>query len=204
MRRWRPQASCCPGRFGCAKALLSDVKLVGKDATDALSTVIDACDNAGYVKDDSEIYISATSKEEKKSEKLLNKLKGCAENMKENDDETYLVNTLNTKKGDKEKFDKSSISPAKYNIIEDILDEDDAPFKFEDLKDKPMDELRKIKRDYEDRDDDDDDDDDDYRENGAHKENPDHGANREDPKDNGGNGSNGNRPGRPGDDDDDD
>ena len=185
-----------------AKALLSDVKLVGKDATDALSTVIDACDNAGYVKDDSEIYISATSKEEKKSEKLLNKLKVCAENMKENDDETYLVNTFNAKKGDKEKFDKSSISPAKYNIIEDILDEDDAPFKFEDLKDKPMDELRKIKRDYEDRDDDDDDDDDDdYRENGAHKENSDHGANREDPKENG---ENGNPPSRPNDDDDDD
>ena len=120
--------------------------------------------------------------------------------MKENDDETYLVNTLNTKKGDKEKFDKSSISPAKYNIIEDILDEDDAPFKFEDLKDKPMDELRKIKREYEDRDDDDDDDDDDYRENGAHKENSDHGANREDPKDNGGNG---NPSSRPNDDDDD-
>lgn len=87
-----------------AKALLSDTKLVGCDAKAALQTVIDACDSAGYVKDDSEIYISAAAKEEKASEKLLKKLKGHAEAMREDDSETYSVNTYNAKKGEKKEF----------------------------------------------------------------------------------------------------
>ena len=148
-----------------------------------------------YVKDDSEIYISATSKEEKKSEKLLGKLKDCAENMKDSEEETYFVSTFNTKKEDKERFDKSSISPAKHNIIEDILDEDDAPFKFDDLKDKSMEELHKIKREYEDRDDDDDDDRDDHdddRNDDDREDNKNNGnkPDREEPKENNGNHSN--------------
>ena len=181
-----------------AKNLLSDVKLVGCDATEALSTVINACNEAGYVKDDSEIYISATSKEEKKSEKLLGKLKDCAENMKDGENETYSVSTFNTKKEDKEKFDKSPISPAKNNIIEDILDEDDAPFKFDDLKDKSMEELHKIKREYDDRDDHDDDRHDDDREDNKNNGNK---SDREESKENNGNHSN--RPERDDDDDDD-
>ncbi len=189
-----------------AKNLLSDVKLVGCDATEALSTVINACNEAGYVKDDSEIYISATSKEEKKSEKLLGKLKDCAENMKDSEEETYSVSTFNTKKEDKKRFDNSSISPAKNNIIEDILDEDDAPFKFDDLKDKSMEELHKIKREYEDRDDDDDDDDRDDHDDDRHDDDREDNRNnankpdREEPKENNGNHSN--RPERVDDDDD--
>lgn len=177
-----------------AKVLLSDVKLVGCDATEALSTVISACDSAGYVKDDSEIYISATSKEEKNSEKLLAKLKGYAEGMKEQEAETYSVSTYNTKKADKERYEKSPVSPAKHNIIEEIIDEDDR-YKFDDLKDKTMDELRKIKREHEDRDDDDDDDDDDRSEMGDRED-------REEPRENNGQGNHAERPDDNDDDDD--
>ena len=144
-----------------AKALLSDTKLVGCDAKAALQTVIDACDSAGYVKDDSEIYISAAAKEEKTSEKLLKKLKGHAEAMREDDSETYSVNTYNAKKGEKKEFEKESLSPAKYNAIKEIIDED-GRYKLDDLKNKPMSELQKIRHEL----DDDDDDWDDDREHG--------------------------------------
>lgn len=145
-----------------AKALLSDTKLVGCDAKEALQTVINACDSAGYVKENSEIYISASAKEEKSSEKLLQKLKGHAENLREEDSETYAVSTYNAKKSEKKNFEKESLSPAKYNVIREIIDEDGG-YRIEDLKDKPMDELRKIKNrlDDDDFDDDDFDDDDD-------------------------------------------
>ena len=150
-----------------AKALLSNTKLVGCDAEKAVETVISACDSAGYVKSDSQIYLSASAKEEKQSEKLLIKLKDRAENMREKKEETYAVNTYNVKKGEKKEFEKESLSPAKYNAIKEIIDEDD-DFKIEDLKKKTMDELNKIKHGIKDRDDfdderDDEDDEDDER-----------------------------------------
>lgn len=172
-----------------AKTLLSDVKLIGCNATDAVQTVITACDTAGYVKSDSEIYISATSKQEQSSEKLLEKLKGHAETMREEPNETYSVNTYNAKKNEKKDFEKESLSPAKYNVISEILDEDDR-YKLEDLKDKPMSELKKLHRELEERDDDDDryedDDDRDDRDDERkepHEEKPDNGKHEEDRED---------------------
>ena len=132
-----------------AAALLANTKLVGCDATSALETVITACNSAGYVKDDSEIYISASAKEEKNSEKLLQKLKGHAETMRAEKDETYAVSTYNAKKEEKKEIEKSSLSPAKYKVIKDIIDEDES-FDMEELKDKTMEELRKIKHRYDD------------------------------------------------------
>ena len=141
-----------------AALLLADTKLVGCDATAALETVITACNSAGYVKEDSEIYISASAKEEKNSEKLLQKLKGHAETMREEKDETYAVSTYNAKKEEKKEIEKSSLSPAKYKVIKDIIDEDEG-FDMEELKGKSMEELRKIKHRYDDDDREDDRDD---------------------------------------------
>ena len=143
-----------------AKNLLSDVKLVGADATAAVQTVISACDSAGYVKEDSQIYISASAKEEQKSEKLLKKLKGSTENMRDEQKDSYSVNTYNAKKGEKKEFEKESLSPAKYNIIKEIIEEED-DYRLEDLKGKSMTELHKIKNRHNDDFDDDDDDRDD-------------------------------------------
>ena len=163
-----------------AKNLLSGTNLVGCNAQDALETVINACNSAGYVQSDSQIYISASAKEEKKAEELLQKLKGHAENMRQEHDETYAVNTYNAKKNEKKNFEKESLSPAKYNVIKEIIDEDDR-YKIEDLRDKPMNELQKMK-DRLNNDDDDDDDDDDFdhdRNDGGdklvHEENPSNG-----------------------------
>ena len=83
--------------------------------------------------------------------------------MREEKDETYAVNTYNAKKNDKKNYEKESLSPAKYNVISEILDEDGG-YKLEDLKNKPMDELKRIHRELEERDDCDDDDDRDDRE----------------------------------------
>lgn len=162
-----------------AAALLADTKLVGCDATKALETVITACNSAGYVKDDSEIYISASAKEEKNSEKLLQKLKGHAETMREEKDETYAVSTYNAKKDEKKEIEKSSLSPAKYKVIKDIIDEDES-FDMEELKGKSMEELRKIKHRYDDDDrederDEHDDDDDREDEWEDHDERPENG-----------------------------
>ena len=171
-----------------AKNLLSDVKLVGADATSAVQTVISACDSAGYVKEDSQIYISASAKEEQKSEKLLKKLKDSAENMRDEKDETYSVNTYNAKKGEKKEFEKESLSPAKYNIIKEIIEEED-DYRLEDLKGKSMTELHKIKNRHNgDFDDDDRDDRDDFDEDDDHE----HDEDREENK-----GENGRPEGRP-------
>ena len=161
-----------------AKDLLSDVKLVGADATAAVQTVISACDSAGYVKEDSQIYISASAKEEQKSEKLLKKLKDSAENMRDEKDETYSVNTYNAKKGEKKEFEKESLSPAKYNIIKEIIEEED-DYRLEDLKGKSMTELHKIKNRHNgDFDDDDRDDRDDFDEDDDHEHDEDRDENK--------------------------
>ena len=150
-----------------AKNLLAGVKLVGCDASDALTTVITACDNAGYVNASSEIYISAESNNDKDSEKILTKLKARAEASKGQESETYTVNTYKAIKTEKENYKKEELSPAKYNIIREIIDEDDE-FEIDDLKGKTMDELKRIKKDAKD------DDKDDLDENASHGE----GSNR--------------------------
>ena len=141
-----------------AKTLLANTKLIGCNATDALSTVITACNTAGLVQDDSEIYISAVAKQEQKSEKLLEKLKGHAETIRQEENEAYSVNTYNSNKEEKKNSDKESLSPAKYKIIHDILDEDNG-YTIDDLRDKKMGELNKIKKRLDDDDHDHDDDD---------------------------------------------
>ena len=141
-----------------AKNLLSTVKLVGCDASDALTTVITACNNAGYVNASSEIYISAESNNDKDSEKILTKLKTRAETAKSQESETYTVNTYKANKAEKESYKKEELSPAKYNIIREIIDEDD-DFEIDDLKGKTMDELKRIKFDICDENDNDEDDD---------------------------------------------
>ena len=150
-----------------AKNLLAGVKLVGCDASDALTTVITACDNAGYVNASSEIYISAESNNDKDSEKILTKLKARAEASKGQESETYTVNTYKASKTEKENYKKEELSPAKYNIIREIIDEDD-DYEIDDLKSKTMDELKRIKKDAKD------DDKDDLDENASHGE----GSNR--------------------------
>jgi hypothetical protein len=150
-----------------AKNLLAGVKLVGCDASDALTTVITACDNAGYVNASSEIYISAESNNDKDSEKILTKLKARAEASKGQESETYTVNTYKASKTEKENYKKEELSPAKYNIIREIIDGDD-DYEIDDLKSKTMDELKRIKKDAKD------DDKDDLDENASHGE----GSNR--------------------------
>lgn len=150
-----------------AKNLLAGVKLVGCDASDALTTVITACDNAGYVNASSEIYISAESNNDRDSEKILTKLKARAEASKGQESETYTVNTYKASKTEKENYKKEELSPAKYNIIREIIDGDD-DYELDDLKSKTMDELKRIKKDAKD------DDKDDLDENASHGE----GSNR--------------------------
>lgn len=128
-----------------AKNLLSNVKLVGTNSTDALSTIITACDTAGYVNANSEIYISATAKDDESSEKTLQKLKGHAETMREVKDESCNINTYNAKKNDKKDYKKESLSPAKYELINEIIAADSS-YTLEMLKNKSMKELNDIKR----------------------------------------------------------
>ena len=128
-----------------AKNLLSNVKLVGTNSTDALSTIITACDTAGYVNANSEIYISATAKDAGSSEKTLQKLKGHAESMHEVKDESCNINTYNAKKNDKKDYKKESLSPAKYELINEIIAADSS-YTLEMLKNKSMKELNDIKR----------------------------------------------------------
>ena len=177
-----------------AATLLANTNLVGCDAEDALKTVISTCDEAGYVNQNREIYISASSKEEESSEKLLKKLKGTAEKIKPKDNETYSVNTYNAKGEEKEKIKNSDISPAKYKIIEEIIEEDRS-YRIEDLKNKTMGELKDIYKtldedfdDFDDfdRDDHDDDHDDDRNEkpkNEPNNRDDDHDDDRDEDRD---------------------
>ena len=125
-----------------AKVLLANTKLVGTNASDAVDTVIAACTTAGYVQPNSEIYISATSKQEKNADQLLEKLKGNTETKKGATD-TYSVNTYRAKKDEKKKVEHSSVSPAKYKLINEII-EINSSYTFDFLKNKSMTELHQI------------------------------------------------------------
>ena len=101
--------------------------------------MIKAYDEAGYFEADAEIYISAISNKNKNSDKLLRKLAERAEKVKGEKNYSVNVNELNAH--DKSEAEKYGISPGKYRVISEIIEED-STYTVEDLKDKSMSELK--------------------------------------------------------------
>ena len=122
-----------------AKKALKGVKLKGLTAEDALEEMIKAYDEAGYFEADAEIYISAISNKNKNSDKLLRKLAERAEKVK--GEKNYSVNVNEHNAHDKSEAEKYGISPGKYRVISEIIEED-STYTVEDLKDKSMSELK--------------------------------------------------------------
>ncbi|MBQ9714517.1 MAG: hypothetical protein IJV83_04260 [Clostridia bacterium] len=124
-----------------ASEALSGIKLKGKSVEDALEKVINAYAEAGYFEEEAELFISAISKNSKKTDKLLKKLAKRAEKVK--GDKKYNVNTAKLTKEEKESAKEQGISAGKYKLIKEIMAAD-STYTVDDLKDKAMKELKDI------------------------------------------------------------
>ena len=124
-----------------ARAALEGVNLRGYAAEDAVAAVIDAYDSAGYFEGEAELYISADPGKNKNAAKLLEKLCKCAEEQKGN--KNYSVNKGGFTAEDKENAKEEGLSPAKYSLINEIL-EINSQYTFDELKDMKMSELKKL------------------------------------------------------------
>ena len=101
--------------------------------------MITVYDENGYFDSNAEIYISAVSKKNKNSDKLLAKLSEHAEKIKGN--RNYSVNTTKLTAEDRTEADEYGIPPGKYRIISEIIEKHPS-YTVEDLKDKSMAELK--------------------------------------------------------------
>lgn len=124
-----------------AKEALDGVKLKGRRAEDALDAVIDACDASGYINETAEVYISAVTDNKTNTSELLDKLETRAT---ERHERKYGVNTTQFTKEEQEKAKDLDMSPGKYCLISDVL-EADPDYTVDDLRDKPMHELKELK-----------------------------------------------------------
>lgn len=125
-----------------AKKDLSNVKLKGKKIEDALVAMLERYDKVGYF-NDAEIYISVYSDKNKNMEKLVERLVMRAEKEKCDKGYSYNVNTIKISKDDKDEAEKNGISPAKQNIINEILSKS-SDYTFDELKGMKMSQLKGI------------------------------------------------------------
>lgn len=125
-----------------AKKALSGIKLKGLSPEEALESVVTSYDAHGYFGSEAELYISAIDKNDK-SAKLIERLQGHAEKIK--GEKKYNVNTCKLTKEDKQAASEAGISAGKYRVISQII-ELDSSYTIEDLKDKSMSELERLKK----------------------------------------------------------
>ena len=123
-----------------AKEALKGVKLEGKKAEKALEKIINAYEKAGYFDAEAELYISAVAKN-KKTDKLLEKLENRAEKVCA--DKNFSVNVSKCTKQEKEEAKDKGLSPGKYKLISEIL-EQYPNLTEEELRDKPMKDLKDL------------------------------------------------------------
>ncbi len=146
-----PSASLEINRFGNvsgveyinedAQNALEGIKLKGKNAEDALEFMLAAYENAGYFEKEADVYISALSETNKNVEKLLDRLGAHAESVKGN--RKYTVNTAKVTAEDLELAAALGISPGKYHVIKQIIEEISG-YTVEELKGLSMKELKTI------------------------------------------------------------
>jgi len=146
-----PSASLEINRFGNvsgveyinedAKNALEGIKLKGKNAEDALEFMLAAYENAGYFEKEADVYISALSETNKNVEKLLAGLGAHAESVKGN--RKYTVNTAKVTAEDRELAAALGISPGKYHVIKQIIEEIPG-YTAEELKGLSMKDLKTI------------------------------------------------------------
>ena len=146
-----PSASLEINRFGNvsgveyinedAQNALKGIKLKGKNAEDALEFMLAAYERAGHFEKEAVVYISVLSEKNKNAEKLLEKLVARAESVKGN--RKYTVNTAKVTAEDRALAAALGISPGKYHVIEQIIEEIPS-YTAEELKDISIAELKKI------------------------------------------------------------
>ncbi len=130
-----------------ARSVLSGTALIGLSAKEATEHVIVALDSAGYLDGEAEIYISTLTqkgkkeKKDKKAERLLKKMCKAAEQAKSKG--RYTVNAAELSERDLQAAAENKLSPAKCQIIAEILEKDDQ-YTFAELAALSMKELKRI------------------------------------------------------------
>lgn len=152
-----PSAALMVNRFGGvsgveylnedAKAVLSEVDLIGERAENALERMIVAYSKAGYFEgEDAYVSISALLENNKNADKLLARLAARAEKLKE--EHGYSVSASRLTKEEQENAKMLDIPAGKYRVILEIMAKDGS-YTLAELKELSVGELKKILKEME-------------------------------------------------------
>ncbi len=126
-----------------AKAVFKDVELKGKKPEDAITDITYALNNGGYLKNDSEVFISGYSDSGADVKKIVEALYYRAYDISaENGYGATVMTGEFTEEQRKEALDKN-ISPLKYSMISELLKLDDG-YTVSELSDLSMKDLNNI------------------------------------------------------------
>ncbi|MBQ7321668.1 MAG: hypothetical protein IJW99_06200 [Clostridia bacterium] len=125
-----------------AERCFSDLSLKNRSAEQGMILILDMLNEEGYL-ENGELYIGVSGKNEKHAEKLLTKLEEYTEKTQKEKGYSATVFTQKIAPEDKQAAKEMGISPTKYRMIKNILDENYA-YSPEDLKDMKMKDLREL------------------------------------------------------------
>lgn len=127
-----------------AETIFVGYDVEGQGAEDVADLFVELCYDNGYLTaEESTIYISVLSKNDKSAEKALSKLKSRVENCLNENNVNRNVVTNKVTSEEKAKATESGISVAKNSLINEII-AIDGSYTFDLLKDKTMKELKDI------------------------------------------------------------
>ena len=123
----------------------SSVSLKGKKLDDGLNVMMETLDKKGYFQE-AEMYISISSERGEKASKLLEDIYTKAQTYKNDKGYSVNINKESFSKEEKEEAREHDLSPTKYRIIKEIIENDEefSMDDFDDLKDHSMKDLKDI------------------------------------------------------------
>lgn len=121
----------------------SNVDLKGKKLDNVLNIVMETLDREGYF-EEAEMYISVSSERGEKANKLLENIFTKAQACKDDNGYSVNINKESFSKEEKEEAKAHDMSPAKYKIIKEIIEEDEelSMDDFDNFKDHSMKDLK--------------------------------------------------------------
>lgn len=126
-----------------AQNLLANIKLKGRKLDYGMRLIIDRLEEENYLTSDAEFQISASSKENNNTNKLLEEATNTANKYMSEKNYTGILSSKALDKVEREEAKKADIPPGKYKYIQEILEAD--PYQnIDDLKDMKMKDLKNL------------------------------------------------------------
>ncbi len=125
-----------------AEQSLSEAKLKQMSVEDAVDTILTVWGEQGYL-EDAELNITVVAKDSQKSDQLLSKLEEKAEKCKSDNGYSMEIQGNRASREDRDAAKESGLSPAKYQLIREILQRDGS-YTESQLSAMTMKELREL------------------------------------------------------------